>query len=171
MTQYGVAEPRAMRTAIYSTMMADTQVIRHNRWSHTIDLLRITNEISCNTAVATMSQRTEAIHILRSLELEQTLDLIFTRENVKNPKPDPEIYLMAARKLRVFPEERLVLEDSHAGVRAGVTVCMNVIISIVTPFTITGFHSSQMRPPLDRPGAIGPARRGTGINEHNRTAH
>jgi hypothetical protein len=103
MTQYGVTEPRAMRTTIYGDMMADTQVIRDNRSTHTIDLLRIANETSCNTAVATMSQRTEAIHVLRSLELEQTLDLILTREDVKNSKPDPEIYLMAARKLSVLP--------------------------------------------------------------------
>lgn len=176
MVQYGVTEPRdvltAMRTSIYGNMVADPQVIRDNQWPHTIGLLRIANETSCSTAVATMSQPAEAIHVLRSLELEQTLDLVLTREDVQNPKPDPEIYLMAASKLSVPPEECLVLEDSPAGVRAGVAAGMNVI-AVATPFTIAGLHSSQVldhtwvvHNPLELLSVVQER-----MNEHNRTAH
>ena len=69
--------------------------------------------------------------------------MVFTREDVQNPKPDPEIYLLAAHKLEVSPEECLVLEDSPNGVRAGVAAGMNVI-AVATPFTIVGLHSSQV---------------------------
>jgi HAD superfamily hydrolase (TIGR01509 family) len=176
MTEYRVTEPRevltVMRKAIYDDMVADPQVIRDNQWPHTIGLLRIAKEASCSTAVATMSQRAEALHVLRSLKLEQTLDLILTREDVQNPKPDPEIYLMAADKLDVPPEECLVLEDSPTGVQAGVAAGMNVI-AVATPFTIAGLHSSQV---IDHPWVVHDPSELLGvvqerIDEHNRTAH
>jgi len=119
-----------------------------------------------------MSQRDEALHVLRSLELEETLDLVLTREDVQNPKPDPEIYLLAAHKLDVPPEECLVLEDSPNGVQAGVAAGMNVI-AVATPFTIAGLHSSQV---LDHAWVVhDPAQLlevvQERINEHNRAAH
>ena len=176
MPQYSATQPRdvltAMRKAIYDDMVADPQVIRDNQWPHTIGLLRIARETSCSTVVATMSQRTEALHVLRSLELEETLDLVLTREDVQNPKPDPEIYLLAAHKLEVPPEECLVLEDSPNGVRAGVAAGMNVI-AVATPFTIAGLHSSQV---VDHPWVVhDPAMLldvvQERIDEHNRAAH
>ena len=96
-------------------------------------------------AVATpfMSHRAEALHILQSLDLERALDLVLTREDVQQPKPNPEIYLLAAEKLSVPPEECLVLEDSPNGVQAGVNAGMNVV-AVATPFTIAGLHSSQV---------------------------
>ena len=176
MAQYGATEARdvltTMRKAIYDDMVAAPQVIKDNQWPHTVGLLRIAKETSCSTAVATMSQRTEALHVLRSLELEQTLDIILTQEDVQNPKPDPEIYMLAAHKLELPPEECLVLEDSPNGVRAGVAAGMNVI-AVATPFTIAGLHSSQV---LDHPWIVhDPAELldlvQEHINEHNRVAH
>ncbi len=124
MAQDGASEPwevlTAMRTEIYDNMVADTQVIRDNQWPYTIGLLRTAKENSCRTALATMSYREEALHVLRSLDIEESLDEVLAREDVENPKPDPEIYLLAAQKLGVLPQDCLVLEDSPAGVRAGV---------------------------------------------------
>ena len=90
-----------------------------------------------------MSQRDEALHVLRSLDLERYLDEVLTREDVTNPKPDPEIYLLAAEKLGVDPGDCLVIEDSPNGARAGVAAGMNVI-AVATPFTASGLHSSQV---------------------------
>ena len=176
MAQYGATEARdvltTMRKAIYDDIVADPQVIRDNQWPHTIGLLRIARKTFCRTAVATMSQRTEALHVLRSLELEQTVDIILTREDVQKPKPDPEIYLLAAQKLEVPPEECPVLEDSPNGVQAGVAAGMNVI-AVATPFTIASLHSSQV---LDHPWVVhDPAVLLDVVQEridaHNRAAH
>ena len=133
----------AMRKEIYHGMVADPQVIKDNQWPHTVDLLRIARDAFCRTALATMSERAEALQVLRVLELESSLDAVFTREDVEKPKPDPEIYLLAAQKMGVPPEECLVLEDSTNGVQAGVAAGMNVIAS-ATPFTIAGLHASQV---------------------------
>ena len=145
--EYGVSEPwevlAAMRKAIYDDMVADPQVIRDNQWPHTIAFLRVARETSCRTALATMSYRKEALHVLKSLDLEQYLDEVLTREDVTNPKPDPEIYLLAAQRLGVEPQDCLVIEDSPNGARAGVAAGMNVI-AVATPFTVAGLHSSQV---------------------------
>ena len=146
MGRYNASTPSdvltAMRKSIYDDMVSDPQVLRDNQWPHTVGLLRVARETHCRTAVATMSQRKEALHVLRALSLERSVDLLLAREDVRNPKPDPEIYLLAAQRLDVSPTECLVLEDSPAGVQSGVAAGMNVI-AVATPFTIAGLHDSQ----------------------------
>lgn len=174
--EYVVSAPwevlTAMRKTIYDGMVADPQVIRDNQWPHVIGLLRVARETYCRTALATMSYREEVLHVLRSLDLERTLDVVLTREDVRQPKPDPEIYLLAAEKLEVLPVECLVLEDSPNGVRAGVAAGMNVV-AVATPFTIASIHTSQA---LEHAWVVHDPDKlldvvQDRIAEHNRTAH
>ena len=113
MAEHGVSEAAgvlsAIRTAIYDWMVADPQVIRNNQWPHTVGLLRVARDTYCRTALATMSFRSELAHVLSSLDLEPSLDLVLTWEDVKQPKPDPEIYRLAARKLNVAPQDCIVI--------------------------------------------------------------
>ena len=179
MAGYGASEPwevlTAMRTEIYDEMVADPQVLKSNVWPHTISLLRVAGETGCQTALATMSQRDETLHVLRALDLEQSLDLILTREDVRDPKPDPEIYLLAAQRLGVRPEDCLVLEDSLTGVRAGVAAGANVI-AVATPFTIAGLQSSEASQVMEHVRIVHETEKlaevvEQRIAEHNRTAH
>ncbi|MCH8919964.1 MAG: HAD family phosphatase [Chloroflexi bacterium] len=147
MAQYEASEPwqvlTQMRTTIYNEMVADPQVFLENQWPHTVGLLRLAKETGCRTGLATMSYRDEVDRVLRALDLERSLDLVLAREDVEKPKPDPEIYLLAARRLEVSPVECLVVEDSPNGVRAAVAAGMNVI-AFATPFTIKGLHESKV---------------------------
>ena len=147
MSEYGTSEPwealGAMRRAIYDDMVADPQLVRDNQWPHTVDLLRMAKENKCKTGLATLSARTEALHFVNALGLEQSLDLVLAREDVKNGKPAPDIYLLAAEKLEVEPRDCVVIEDSPNGVRAGVAAGMNVV-AFGTPFTIAVLHSAQV---------------------------
>ncbi len=95
------------------------------------------------TGVATLSARKEVLHFLRALDLEQSLDVVLTSEDVQNAKPDPEIYLLATQKLKVVPQDCIVIEDSPNGVRAGVAAGMNVV-AFGTPFTIDSLHATQV---------------------------
>ena len=149
MEREGKSEPEqvltAMRTSIYNEMVSDPKVLKGHRWPHTVELLRLAKRELCQTGLATMSYRTEVLHALRSLNLERSLDVIVTREDVRQPKPDPEIYLLAAQKLEVPAGECLALEDSPAGVRSGVAAGMNVI-AVATPFTACGLKREQPVP-------------------------
>ncbi len=98
--------------------------------------------------------------------------MVLTREDVDQPKPDPEIYRLAAEKLEVPPQECLVLEDSPNGVRAGVAAGMNVV-AVATPFTVAGLHSSQV---LEHAWVVHDPEKllevvRDRIAEHNRTEH
>jgi beta-phosphoglucomutase-like phosphatase (HAD superfamily) len=100
MAEQGATTPEevltALRVRIYNEMVSDPAVIRANEWPHTTGLLRVAKETFCGTALATMSQRKEALHVLQALGLESYLDVILSREDVKNAKPDPEIYLLGS---------------------------------------------------------------------------
>ncbi len=45
-------------------------------------------------------------------------DHIYNESHVSHPKPHPELYLLAARKLDVAPSECLAIEDSPPGIEA-----------------------------------------------------
>ncbi|KAB2343022.1 HAD-IA family hydrolase [Actinomadura rudentiformis] len=54
-------------------------------------------------------------------------EVIVTADDVTHGKPDPEGYLLAARRLGVPPEECAVIEDAPAGIRAGKAAGATVI--------------------------------------------
>ncbi len=78
-------------------------------------------------AVASNSSRKEVKKILDSTNLKKNLKISVCGDEVKNPKPAPEIYLKIAEKLDVNPEECIVIEDSVFGVKAAKAAGMNVI--------------------------------------------
>lgn len=80
------------------------------------------------TAVATSSRNPHAQHHLAAAGLLDLFDTVVTRDDVVNPKPHPEPYLMAAKRLGVDPLLCLALEDSHAGVRAAHAAGMQTVM-------------------------------------------
>lgn len=54
-------------------------------------------------------------------------DRIFTRIQVPRGKPFPELFLFAAEKTGYRPQDCLVIEDSSAGIQAGVAAGMHTI--------------------------------------------
>ncbi len=147
MAEYKATEPHQVlteiRTGIYNEMVDDPEVLRENQWPHTVNLLRLAKESGCRTGLATSSYRDMTLHVLRALDIERSLDLVLTREDVQKPKPDPEIYLLAAQRFELPPEEMLVVEDSANGVRAAVAAGTNVI-AFATPFTAKSLHESKV---------------------------
>ena len=80
------------------------------------------------TAVATSSRNPHAHHHLGAAGLLDLFETVVTRDDVVNPKPHPEPYLTAAKRLGVEPARCLALEDSHAGVRAAHAAGMQTIM-------------------------------------------
>jgi len=67
-------------------------------------------------ALVTSGHRDDALATLQSLGATRHFTAIVTGEDVVNPKPDPEPYLVAASRLGVPPAEVLAFEDSPRGV-------------------------------------------------------
>jgi beta-phosphoglucomutase-like phosphatase (HAD superfamily) len=53
-------------------------------------------------------------------------DRVFTASEVAHPKPAPDLFLHAARKMGADPSRCAVIEDTPTGVRAGVAAGMKV---------------------------------------------
>ena len=72
----------------------------------------------------------EPTHVRHSLRLTKLYDFfnenIFTASEVSKPKPSPELFLYAAKKMGFVPSECAVIEDSVTGVTAAVNAEMEV---------------------------------------------
>jgi HAD superfamily hydrolase (TIGR01509 family) len=69
-------------------------------------------------AVATSANRRTAERHLDGSGLRAQLPLVFTRDDVDHPKPDPAVFLKAAAGLGMAPENCLAVEDSFTGIMA-----------------------------------------------------
>ena len=78
-------------------------------------------------AVASGGSRYVVEKTLRLLDCSDWFDEVVTADDVKNGKPDPEIFLHAAKLLGVAPEKCLVIEDAPPGVLAAEAAGMMVI--------------------------------------------
>ncbi|MBS1535914.1 MAG: beta-phosphoglucomutase [Bacteroidetes bacterium] len=71
-----------------------------------------------NQAIALGSASKNARTILEKTGIMEYFDVIIDGNDVSNAKPDPEVFIQAARKLGIANEQSIVFEDSVAGVQA-----------------------------------------------------
>lgn len=78
-------------------------------------------------ALATGGGRATVLPTAERLGLVELFDAVITREDVELGKPAPDIFLLAADRLGVPPEQCLVYEDSDEGLEAAAAAGMDVI--------------------------------------------
>jgi sugar-phosphatase len=83
-------------------------------------LLRVLKEHSIPTALVTSGERWKVDEVIRQLELDGLFTVEVTAGDIRQGKPHPECYLLAAHKLGTTPERCIVFEDSINGMKAGV---------------------------------------------------
>ena len=92
-------------------------------------LLSYLKEKGISVALATATPKDRAEEYLRRVGLLQYFDEVVSARMVKNGKPAPDIYLFAAEKLGLKPEECMALEDSQNGIRSANTAgCKTVMV-------------------------------------------
>lgn len=74
--------------------------------------------IDKNQGVALGSASKNAREILKKVNLLTKFDVIVDGNDVTKAKPDPEVFLSAAKSLEIQPENCIVFEDSVAGIQA-----------------------------------------------------
>ncbi len=92
-----------------------------------IELLEQLEQRKIPKAVATSSHRQFANIALNQFDLLPRFEFVLTAESVVNGKPHPDVYLLAAKKMGLTPQQLLVLEDSVTGSRAAVAAGATVI--------------------------------------------
>jgi HAD superfamily hydrolase (TIGR01509 family) len=82
-------------------------------------------------AVVSGSSRESVVSSLTVLKLLDKFPTIVAAEDYKNPKPAPDAFLMAAKKLGMEPKDCLVFEDTALGIQAATAAGM---ASVMVPF-------------------------------------
>ncbi|MFD0991886.1 beta-phosphoglucomutase [Tenacibaculum geojense] len=74
--------------------------------------------IEVNQPIALGSASKNARAILKKVNLIKAFNAIVDGTNVSKAKPDPEVFLNAAKELAIIPQNCIVFEDSLAGIKA-----------------------------------------------------
>ena len=83
------------------------------------------NGLKC--AVATSTRRESAEKTLHEIGAWDYLDAVVYGDEVEHGKPEPDIFLRAAKAIGVNPSEAVVVEDSINGIKAGYAAGMRVV--------------------------------------------
>jgi beta-phosphoglucomutase len=86
------------------------------------DFLTGCRNAGLRTALASASRNAGAV--INSLEIGELFDSLVDGTRVSRTKPDPEVFLCAARDMGVEPAESMVFEDAAAGVRGALAAGM-----------------------------------------------
>lgn len=74
-------------------------------------------EIYCN----------DNVNIIENADINDYFSIVYTREDAKEIKPNPEIYLRVANELNVNKDECLIFEDSLIGIDAAINAGIEVV--------------------------------------------
>jgi HAD superfamily hydrolase (TIGR01509 family) len=98
-----------------------------------IDFIHSCRSRGFKLALATSADRIKMDGNLAEIGLTSgTFDAVVTGDDVERKKPDPQIFLLAASRLKLPPPQCLVIEDAVNGVRAGKAAgcgCLGIMTS------------------------------------------
>ncbi|HKZ95029.1 MAG TPA: HAD-IA family hydrolase [Candidatus Bathyarchaeia archaeon] len=92
-----------------------------------IRLIKSLKKCGLRLAIASSGHRKLVQYFLRKLKIARLFDSVVCAEDISRSKPDPEIFLKAARSLGLGPAECIVIEDSKLGVEAAKSAGMKCI--------------------------------------------
>lgn len=92
-----------------------------------IRLIKTLRRKRIKLGIASSSNKKLIGHVLRKLNIMQLFNSVVGSDDVAHSKPNPEIFLEAAKRLRVSPANCLVIEDSKLGVEAAKNARMKCV--------------------------------------------
>ncbi len=87
------------------------------RFYHEYALSKLKND-GYRLAVASNAVRNSVDTMLTKASLMDFIEFSMSNQDVKNGKPDPEMYITAINNLGLRPEECMIIEDNENGIRA-----------------------------------------------------
>ncbi|MCL2323073.1 MAG: HAD family phosphatase [Oscillospiraceae bacterium] len=97
-----------------------------------IDFLKLLKQNHIKIALATSAQPSNLDFIVDNLKIRGYFDFIIHAMQVNEGKPNPEIYLKAAKGIHEDPNKCIVIEDSIPGIKSALSANMKVIAITTT---------------------------------------
>ena len=92
------------------------------------EILEFLKDNDIKIALATSTSRQTSLINLESAKVEKYFDTLVCGEDVTNGKPDPEVFLTAAKKIGIEPEQCVAFEDSFNGIRSAFAAGMTTVM-------------------------------------------
>jgi HAD superfamily hydrolase (TIGR01509 family) len=92
-----------------------------------ISFLSLVKKLNLPLALGTSTERARTILRLEEAKISDYFDFTLCGDEVKEQKPNPEVYLAIAEKLNVKIEKCLIIEDSPSGTAAAINSGAQVI--------------------------------------------
>lgn len=113
--------PDSLHSFINEMKQQYTMDITHQKckpiFHHQFALSKLKEE-GFKLAVASNSIRNTVDVMMSKSRLDKYIEFFLSNQDVKNAKPDPEIYTTAIQKLCLTPQECVIVEDNENGLRA-----------------------------------------------------
>lgn len=101
--------------------------VGYDRIPYTKELITHLHSLGIKLAIASSSSLEDITYVIETFGIDKYFSKVVSGAFIKNPKPAPDIYIMAANELGVNIDECIVIEDSYNGVTAGKAAGMPVI--------------------------------------------
>ena len=85
---------------------------------HAITLIQNLKKAGFKLAIASASTKIFINEVIAALNIAEYFDTYVSTQEVKHGKPAPDIFLLAAKRLGIQPEESIVIEDGRSGMIA-----------------------------------------------------
>ena len=131
------------RLKIYRKILDDANLLSEHFCVFTLGLFHKLYENDTTLVLATMSHLPEAKKVTETMGIFDKFDLVFTRDDVENGKPEPDIYLKAKDVFDLSSEQCLVLEDSVNGIKAAQNAGMPVF-AVTNNITRDAVHNCKL---------------------------
>ena len=82
---------------------------------HALELIKTLRANDFKLAIASASTKVFINEVLGELKITDDFDTLVSAQEVERGKPAPDIFLLAAKRLGVTPEESVVIEDGRSG--------------------------------------------------------
>ena len=114
---WGGVRPQAVARAIVDG------VVEHVRregapMDGALEAIDVAHGAGLRVAIASSSSRALIDAVVERLGIAQRVELLLSADDEKHGKPAPDVYLSAARRLEVAPDQCLAVEDSPVGVQS-----------------------------------------------------
>lgn len=118
------------------------------------EFLRLASEARIPMAIGSAAIMYNIDFVIDNLDIRHYFGALVSADDVSQSKPDPETFLLCARRLGVAPQDCIVFEDSPKGVEAAVRAGMRsvVLTTMHRPDEFNGEHilffANDFRDPL-----------------------